>query len=178
MFTQYFGVKMELSSGTTSVTRDGNMVTPPLKVSRNDYNNVRSSIESAISLGGDIRGILEAQKELNPLDDLHNEVCRAGEALGVFGSRWTIEILSALYIAGPRRFNQMKNLLEGISSRTLSDKLRYLADEGLVHRQVTEGPPIRVSYLLTEHGRTCGRLLSPLVAHLKIHLGTVVAQDD
>lgn len=154
------------------------MVTPPLKVSRNDYNNVRSSIESAISLGGDIRGILEAQKELNPLDDLHNEVCRAGEALGVFGSRWTIEILSALYIAGPRRFNQMKNLLEGISSRTLSDKLRYLADEGLVHRQVTEGPPIRVSYLLTEHGRTCGRLLSPLVAHLKIHLGTVVAQDD
>jgi DNA-binding HxlR family transcriptional regulator len=71
----------------------------------------------------------------------------------------------------------MKNLLEGISSRTLSDKLRYLAEEGLVQRQVTEGPPIRVSYLLTEHGRTCGRLLSPLVAHLKIHLGTVIAQD-
>ena len=153
------------------------MTIPPLKVTRNDYNEVRNSIESAISIGGDIRGILESQKELNPLNDLHSEVCRAGEALSVFGSRWTIEILSALYISGPRRFNQMKNLLEGISSRTLSDKLRYLADEGLVQRQVTEGTPIRVSYLLTEHGRTCGRLLSPLVAHLKIHLGTVIAQD-
>ena len=88
------------------------MSTPPLRVSRDDYNDVRSSIENAISLGGDIRGILESQKELNPTNDLHNEVCRAGEALSVFGSRWTIEILSALYIAGPRRFNQMKNLLE------------------------------------------------------------------
>jgi DNA-binding HxlR family transcriptional regulator len=169
---------MELSSGTVSIEMRRNiMTTLPLKVSRDDYNVVRSSIESAIQLGGEIRTLLGAQKDLNPMNDLHNEVCRAGEALGVFGSRWTIEILSALYISGPRRFNQMKNLLEGISSRTLSDKLRYLADEGLVSRQVSDGPPIRVTYLLTEHGRTCGRLLSPLVAHLKIHRGTVLAHD-
>jgi DNA-binding HxlR family transcriptional regulator len=169
---------MELSSGGVSVQmRREFMPIIPLKVSREDYNVVRSSIESAIQLGGEIRTLLGAQKDLNPMNDLHNEVCRAGEALGVFGSRWTIEILSALYISGPRRFNQMKKLLEGISSRTLSDKLRYLADEGLVSRQVSDGPPIRVTYLLTEHGRTCGRLLSPLVAHLKIHRGTVLAHD-
>ena len=149
----------------------------PLKVTREDYNSVRASIESAITIGGEIRNILGSQSELNPTNDLHNEVYRASEALSVFGSRWTIEILSALYISGPRRFNQMKHLLEGISSRTLSDKLRYLVDEGLVSRQVSDGPPIRVTYLLTEHGRTCGRLLSPLVAHLKIHLGTVMAHD-
>ena len=153
------------------------MSIPPLKVPREEYNMVRTSIESAIKIGGDIRGVLGSQQDLNPMNNLHNEVCRAGEALSVFGSRWTIEILSALYISGPRRFNQMKNLLEGISSRTLSDKLRYLADEGLVSRQVSDGPPIRVTYLLTEHGRTCGRLLSPLVAHLKIHLGSVQAHD-
>ncbi len=149
----------------------------PLKVTREDYNSVRASIESAITIGGEIRNVLGSQSELNPTNDLHNEVYRASEALSVFGSRWTIEILSALYISGPRRFNQMKHLLEGISSRTLSDKLRYLVDEGLVSRQVSDGPPIRVTYLLTEHGRTCGRLLSPLVAHLKIHLGTVMAHD-
>jgi DNA-binding HxlR family transcriptional regulator len=169
---------MELSSGTVSMQmRRIIMPTTPLKVSRDDYNVIRASIESAINLGGEIRTLLGSQNDLNPSDDLHNEVCRAGEALSVFGSRWTIEILSALYISGPRRFNQMKKLLEGISSRTLSDKLRYLADEGLVSRQVSVGPPIRVTYLLTEHGRTCGRLLSPLVAHLKMHLGTVLAQD-
>ena len=101
------------------------------------------------------------------------EVEAAVEALHVFGSRWTIEILSTLYITGPRRFNQLKVLLAGISSRTLSDKLRFLVEEELVIRQVNEGPPVRVNYILSEHGITCGRLLSPLVAHLKIRSGSI-----
>ena len=91
----------------------------------------------------------------------------------MFASRWTIEILATLYITGPRRFNEMKNMLNGISSRTLSDKLRFLTDEGLVNRVVTDGPPVKVSYELSSHGMTCGRLLSPLVAHLKIRAGSV-----
>jgi len=106
---------------------------------------------------------------------LNWEVDAAVEALNVFGSRWTIEILSTLYIAGDRRFNEMKHLLKGISSRTLSDKLRYLADEGLVERIVTDGPPVRVTYRLSAHGMTCGRLLSPLVAFMKIHLGSIIS---
>ena len=116
------------------------MTIPPLKVTRNDYNEVRNSIESAISIGGDIREF-RITKELNPLNDLHSEVCRAGEALSVFGSRWTINPLHCTFQG--QEDSIMKNLLEGISSRTLSDKLRYLADEGLVQRQVTEGPPIK-----------------------------------
>ena len=65
------------------------------------------------------------------------------------------------------------NLLSGISSRTLSDKLRFLVEENLVIRQVDDGPPVRVDYILSEHGVTCGRLLSPLVAHLKICNGSL-----
>jgi DNA-binding HxlR family transcriptional regulator len=71
----------------------------------------------------------------------------------------------------------MKGMLTGISSRTLSDKLRFLVEEGLVIREVEDGPPIRVSYILSEHGRTCGRLLSPLVAHLKIKNNSVLCKN-
>jgi len=147
------------------------MTTPPLKIPRAEYQAVRASIESTITNGGEIRNILGNQTDGSPANTLHWEVRRAEEALHVFGSRWTTEILTA------RRFNQMKNLLQGISSRTLSDKLRFLVEEGLVHRQVQEGPPVRVSYVLSEHGRTCGRLLSPLVAHLKIHAGMLLSDD-
>ena len=66
-------------------------------------------------------------------------------------------------------------MLSGISSRTLSDKLRFLAEEGLVRRVVTDGPPVKVSYELNQHGMTCGRLLSPLVAHLKMEHGSVTS---
>ena len=98
----------------------------------------------------------------------------AVDAFSIFSSKWTIEILATLYIAGDRRFNEMRRLLHGISSRTLSDKLTTCVQNGLVDRVVEDGPPIRVVYRLTEHGREAGRLLSPLVAYMKLHQGKVV----
>jgi DNA-binding HxlR family transcriptional regulator len=46
----------------------------------------------------------------------------------------------------------------------------------LVIRKVSDGPPVRVNYILSEHGLLCGRLLSPLVAHLKLHCGAVISK--
>ena len=148
-----------------------------MKLPKDSLSDVETHIAATIANGGHIRNILSQFSSGTPWDEKW-EVQAAVEALHVFGSRWTIEILAALYITGGKRFNQLKHLLEGISSRTLSDKLRFLADEGLVLREVDDGPPIMVEYILTEHGKTCGRLLSPLVAHLKVYSGSVVANDD
>ncbi len=148
------------------------MPNPPRDLSAGAMNEVKERIVSTIEHGSNIREILATHTGDGPAA-IGWEVQAAVEALDVFGSRWTIEILTALYIAGPARFNQMKTLLDGISSRTLSDKLRLLADRDLVIRKVDPGPPERVQYILSEHGRTCGRLLSPLVAHLKIRSGAL-----
>ena len=148
------------------------MPEPPLTLSSSDLADIENHVEETISNGKHIRDILASNSRGGPWNT-EWEVEAAVEALHVFGSRWTIEILSTLYIAGPRRFNQLKTLLSGISSRTLSDKLRFLVEEELVIRQVDDGPPVRVDYILSEHGATCGRLLSPLVAHLKIRSGSV-----
>lgn len=67
--------------------------------------------------------------------------------------RWAPEVILAL--AGDRlRFNQLLNLkaLEGISDRVLTERLRDLADVGLVERDVELGPPVHVSYSLTPAG--------------------------
>ena len=87
----------------------------------------------------------------------------------MFTSRWTIEILATLYIAGERRFNELRKLLAGISSRTLCEKLKACTENGLLDRIVVDGPPVRVTYRLTEHGLRAGRLLGPLVAYMNIH---------
>ena len=110
------------------------------------------------------------------LFDVAWEVDAAVEALDVFTSRWTIEILATLYIAGDRRFNELRKLLVGISSRTLSDKLRKCTENGLLDRIVMDGPPIRVTYRLTDHGQRAGRLLGPLVAYMKLHKGSVTME--
>ena len=144
------------------------MILPPTEL-----RIISDKISETIQTGGHIRTLLSDHSTQGPFD-IAWEVDAAVEALDVFGSRWTIEILSTLYIAGDRRFNEMKHLLKGISSRTLSDKLRYLVEEELVVRSVSEGPPIRVTYRLSEHGKTCGKLLSPLVAFMKIHKGSII----
>ncbi|MGY8755468.1 MAG: winged helix-turn-helix transcriptional regulator [Candidatus Poseidoniales archaeon] len=150
------------------------MPEPPLELPSTVLDDLESHIKGTIDNGRMIRDLLAEHSNKGPWSTTW-EVEAAVEALNVFGSRWTIEILAALYIAGPRRFNQLKTLLSGISSRTLSDKLTYLAKEGLLIRQVNDGPPVRVTYILSDHGTTCGRLLSPLVAHLKIQKGSVKA---
>ena len=144
------------------------MILPPTEL-----RTISDKISETIQTGGQIRTLLSDHSTQGPFD-IAWEVDAAVEALDVFGSRWTIEILSTLYIAGDRRFNEMKHLLKGISSRTLSAKLRYLVEEALVVRSVSEGPPIRVTYRLSDHGKTCGRLLSPLVAFMKIHKGSII----
>ncbi|HJM55566.1 MAG TPA: helix-turn-helix domain-containing protein [Poseidonia sp.] len=165
------GVEKKSSSGDARITLKP-MPKPPMKIPSDAFAALQSNIEGTLDNGKVIRSTLAAYSNTGPYN-ADWEVEAAVEALHVFGSRWTIEILATLYITGPRRFNEMKNMLSGISSRTLSDKLRFLADEGLVLRIVTEGPPVKVSYELSKHGLTCGRLLSPLVAHLKVKMGSV-----
>lgn len=148
------------------------MVEPPMKVSKQDLLSINQSIDTVHEMGAQIRKALQEYSD----DHTHDtawEVQAGVEALEVFGSRWTIEILAALYVAGERRFNELRYLLNGISSRTLSDKLRKCTESELIERIVEDGPPIRVSYRLTEHGMICGRLLGPLVAYMKIRNGAL-----
>ncbi|MBF92900.1 MAG: hypothetical protein CMB78_03915 [Euryarchaeota archaeon] len=148
------------------------MAKQPMAVSDEDFKKVESAINDVREEGKTIRSIFEGYYD----DDLDIgwEVDAAVDAFSIFSSRWTIEILAALYIAGDRRFNEMRKLLRGISSRTLSDKLTRCTETGLVERVVEEGPPIKVTYRLTDHGRDAGRLLGPLVAYMKIKQGRVI----
>ena len=54
---------------------------------------------------------------------------------------------------GPTGFRALARAVEGISDSVLSDRLSELCDAGVVTRTVTEGPPLAVTYALTEAGR-------------------------
>ena len=141
-----------------------------------DYKKIISVIDQVQDNGRDIRKIFQGYYN-DEEGQMEWEVDAAVISFSMFSSRWTTEILSALYIAGDKRFNELRTLLRGISSRTLSDKLTACRKNGLVERVVDDGPPIGVMYRLTTHGRNCGRLLGPLVAYMKIHNDLVVSKD-
>ncbi|WP_030677968.1 helix-turn-helix domain-containing protein [Streptomyces rimosus] len=80
---------------------------------------------------------------------------------GLLGKRWTGLIVSVL-MEGPVFFAELRRAVPGISERMLSDRLTELAAAGLVVREVDGGPPLRVSYRLTEAGRALEPALKEL----------------
>jgi DNA-binding HxlR family transcriptional regulator len=89
-----------------------------------------------------------------PILDPASEDCRAVSAVLVrVGDKLSVLVV-ALLGDGPRRFNEIKRLVGGISQRMLTLTLRGLERDGLVTRTVTASAPPRVDYALTELGRS------------------------
>lgn len=78
---------------------------------------------------------------------------------------WNMEILYVVTVFGRARFSQLQDLL-GLSSRTLSDKLKTLRAGGLIDREVFDEQPVRIEYFPTKSGRRTAALAAPLFAHL------------
>ena len=77
------------------------------------------------------------------------------------GKRWTGAVVRAL-IARPARFNHLLSGIPGISDRVLTERLRELELEAIVERLVDPGPPVRVSYRLTQRGLALSPVLAPV----------------
>ncbi len=87
----------------------------------------------------------------------------------LFGKRWTGLIVSVL-LPHPVHFADLRRAIPGISERMLSDRLTELAAAGLVVREVDEGPPLRVSYGLTDAGAALEPALLELGSWAEKHL--------
>lgn len=95
------------------------------------------------------------------VSDIQSHDCRAVSGiLARIGDKWSVLIINRLG-EGPRRFNEIKRMIGGISQRMLTLTLRNLERDGLVKRTVTPTVPPRVDYELTELGRD---LLFPIAA--------------
>lgn len=77
---------------------------------------------------------------------------RFHHAVELIGRRWSGAILNAM-LPGAQCFNELLATVPGLSDRLLTERLRELEAEGLVRRSVIPGPPVRVSYEMTEAGR-------------------------
>ncbi|AMJ59259.1 winged helix-turn-helix transcriptional regulator [Bosea sp. PAMC 26642] len=82
------------------------------------------------------------------------EDCRSvAPVLARVGDKWSVLIVRLLG-NGPRRFNDIKRQVDGISQRMLTLTLRGLERDGLVSRTVFPTIPPRVDYELTDLGRS------------------------
>jgi DNA-binding HxlR family transcriptional regulator len=75
------------------------------------------------------------------------------EALSVLQSKWSVDVLLALG-DGSRRYHELLGDLEPISEKVLTQTLRAMERDGLIHRRVHAEVPPRVDYAVTPLGAT------------------------
>ena len=89
--------------------------------------------------------------------------CGMSVAIDVVGGKWKLHLMWVL-AEGPQRFGQIRQMLDGVSEKVLSENLRQLEASGVVHREIYAEVPPRVEYSLTPIGQQLNEALSPLEA--------------
>jgi DNA-binding HxlR family transcriptional regulator len=87
--------------------------------------------------------------------------CAVEATLDVIGGRWKVLILREL-MHGVQRFNQLHRALQGITQKMLTQQLRELEEDGIIHREVYLQVPPKVEYSLTETGQTLKPVLEAM----------------
>lgn len=88
--------------------------------------------------------------------------CPMDSLLRLLMGPWTTYILWVLRSNGPTRFGELKRRVAGVSAKVLTERLRMLAEAGVVHRQFEATIPPQVTYSLTLRGEELRGVLDQL----------------
>lgn len=89
----------------------------------------------------------------------YGQFCGLAAGLNIIGERWTLLIIRELTV-GPARFNEILDHLPGIGSNLLTDRLRFLCEQGVLEAQPVPGDGRGKVYRLTDLG---DQLRAPLL---------------
>ncbi|RUR73157.1 winged helix-turn-helix transcriptional regulator [Chlorogloeopsis fritschii PCC 9212] len=88
----------------------------------------------------------------------HKLTCELEITLQVIGGRWKVLIIREL-MAGVKRFGQLQRLLPGITQKMLTQQLREMEEDGIIHREIYPQIPPKVEYSLTPLGESLKPIL-------------------
>lgn len=92
------------------------------------------------------------KKEKKQKANVFIEICPSRSILTRLCGKWTILIL-ALLKDSPKRFNNIKNEIQGISQKVLTENLRSLERDGLIDRKVYSQTTLKVEYKTTNESK-------------------------
>ncbi|MFI0977392.1 winged helix-turn-helix transcriptional regulator [Streptomyces sp. NPDC021093] len=104
--------------------------------------------------------------------DLRRADSLAREIFSDVANKWALLIIEALG-EHTLRFSELRNEVEGISHKMLTQNLRMLERNGLVDRKVYPTVPPRVEYTLTGPGRALRATIDGLCGWTHQYLGHI-----
>lgn len=83
------------------------------------------------------------------------------KTLKIIGNKWTVLILREL-CDGTKRFGELEKNLEGISSKTLSIRLKELEKNAILKKKIYATIPPKVEYSLTPKGQSLKSIINSM----------------
>lgn len=103
--------------------------------------------------------------------------CPVATTVQLIGSKWKLLIMRNLLIR-PWRFNELKNNLEGISQKVLTNSLRAMEKDGIISRTVYPEVPPHVEYSLSKLGESMRPILDSMEAWGKSYQTMILADEN
>jgi DNA-binding HxlR family transcriptional regulator len=89
--------------------------------------------------------------------------CPVATTVSLIGNKWKLLIIRNL-LNGKARFGDLKDGIDGISKKVLTDNLKSMVDDGIIIRTAYNEIPPRVEYELSDLGNS----LRPIIDSMKI----------
>jgi DNA-binding HxlR family transcriptional regulator len=94
---------------------------------------------------------------------MDHQNCPVKLTASIIGGKWKPPLL--FYLEGKtRRFCELQRLIPGLTKKMLTQHLRELERDGIVHRKVYAEVPPHVEYSLTRHGESLKPILKLMSA--------------
>jgi DNA-binding HxlR family transcriptional regulator len=94
---------------------------------------------------------------------MDHQNCPVKLTASIIGGKWKPPLL--FYLEGKtRRFCELQRLIPGLTKKMLTQHLRELERDGIVHRKVFAEVPPHVEYSLTRHGESLKPILKLMSA--------------
>ena len=100
--------------------------------------------------------------------------CPTRQLLDRIADKWSTLVLIVLG-QGPIRFNALKQRVDGVSQKMLSQTLKSLERDGLVSRSVVASVPVSVTYAVTPLGMTLMAAMQSMIDWAETRMPEVAA---
>jgi DNA-binding HxlR family transcriptional regulator len=112
--------------------------------------------------------------ETTPAWNVFDRNCPTRQVLDCIADKWTVLVIHRL-AGGTLRFAQLRRQVDGISQKVLTNTLRALERDGIVHRRIYASVPPKVEYSLTDLGRSLCDLVEGICRWAEAHIEQVQA---
>jgi DNA-binding HxlR family transcriptional regulator len=103
------------------------------------------------------------------MDVCKEPTCPITVTLAIIGGKWKPIIIWQLR-ESILRFGELQRRMPGVTQKMLTQQLRELESDGIIHREVYPVIPPKVEYSLTESGKTLLPILKEMASWGKTHI--------